>query len=1033
MSQTRTSLNDEQRDAVAADRARSLNVIAGAGTGKTTVLVERFLKLVRDDGIQPDRILALTFTLKAAAEMRHRVHRAFEREMPERTRELHGAWIMNFHQFGHRLIRENAPAFGVDPDVDVLTSADHRRLERRLERRFKEGQIDGVPEDLGGELPPPARLDSRFQTLLNAALDCRSKLYYEADVEHSLRGDDHAVYLAHVEAIIALGKAYEAELRRMGMIDFTDMIVIPVRGLRETDSLRERYVGMFDHILVDEFQDTSAAQNELLKLLSGGAFEHVTVVGDEKQAIYRWRDARVENIREFPGEPSPLRVNYRSRQHILDLTTAFICGDPEFGDKPESVALDAHKGEAQYPIVLFHPTDDCESPQAEEAEALAAWVRALTEDVAVPGATPPGRRLAYDEVAVLLRGMTGSGALPWIERAFERHHIPYTVVGGANAMETRALDAWHAMLSLLLGGDRIRDLMTVMQSEPWSVHDDALRQMVVDAKRHPGGRETWLGDDVIARVGDEAVAERLRALRSILEEWERRWKTSSFHSFLAWTIAESPLSLRLFADGASASAVDDLVGEITDVAQTLNRRGELNVRVFLDHLRTMIDDKKFRDDTDVRLPSGRVRIMTIHQSKGLEFPAVALAGLRPKPGGGDHSCVSRDHGIFFSASLGEAWKRGRKQNPDHEAEKRMDDLEERCIVYVAMTRAEEHLFVSCAGADGSIASGNRKLKTLFIDVLSAAADVRDLDVWRAAPPVDVGGALAQRAEPDPASVFALASESRAIRENLEAHRVRPRRAAPPLEFVNWLGLYAFAQCPLQFRYRYRVGLAGEVSPPNDTDSGPASADGDAISAVEVPSGASPAQYGSIVHDALEAWATFGEVPAGDTIEALAVKHGIAPRRATGVASACAKLLSGVSSGELGLFGDDLRAEEPFQARVGGVVFHGVIDRMEKRDDSWQVTDYKIGTEQPHYAYQVTFYAWALFRATGDEPTGQLCYLRSDGARIVPAFVKGDIERVAGDAGRLQHAAETGEFTATPGDVCGTCAYRGICPSSTTLS
>jgi superfamily I DNA/RNA helicase len=289
-------LNDKQMAIVAAPINRPAKVVAGAGTGKTRVLVERYLRFVRD-GVPPSRLLALTFTLKAADEMRKRIFEEAEREHPELLRELYAAWIMNFHSFGFRIIRENGPAFGIDPGVDVASEAELRRIDRTLSARFMAGRIEGVPGDFGGVIPPPTGLDSLFGMYLGVVKKCRGDLIPVETLFDTIRDADAGPYRAAVASIGALYDAFVEEMARHNLIDFSDMIALAAGGLARDPDLTARYRDRFDHILVDEFQDTSAAQFELLRMLSDEQYSKVTVVGDEKQSIYRWRDARVENIR----------------------------------------------------------------------------------------------------------------------------------------------------------------------------------------------------------------------------------------------------------------------------------------------------------------------------------------------------------------------------------------------------------------------------------------------------------------------------------------------------------------------------------------------------------------------------------------------------------------------------------------------------------------------------------------------------------------------------------------------------------------
>jgi len=1016
-------LDRHQRAAVHAAPGAATNVVAGAGTGKTTVLVDRFLKLVRADGLEPDRILALTFTLKAAAEMRQRVRAAVAESMPERVEELHGAWIMNFHQFGLRLIRENAPAFGVDPDVDVVTPAEHRRIEQVLKRRFVEGRIEGVDPLFGGEMPAPTKMESRFDLFFKIALECRSDGFDAARLQALCTEGDAPGYLAYVDAVVAVARAYDGELRRRNLIDFSDMITIPSRGLEADARLRERYASRFDHILVDEFQDTSRAQNELVRVLSGGEFAAVTVVGDRKQSIYRWRDARVENIRDFPGDESPLRRNYRSRQNVLDLAHAFICTDPEFADSTDAVPLEAHRGAGDHPVVLFHPASD--EDWESEAEALAVWVRHVTEGLPAAGLgeLPPERRLGYGDVTVLLRSLKPGHGLPGIERAFERHRIPYAVVGGANAAETRALDVWHAGLSLLCPGARARELLTVLESEPWCFPDSVLAALVHDVKRRPGGLDL-LSDEDIAGVDDPAAAERLREVRSMFEELRSRLASDDLQTFVAWALEESALALSLFARGSTPRAVEDLVLEVMESLASSARGGEAaDLAGFLDHLRAAIDDKKFREESDVRLPANRVRVMTVHQAKGLEFPAVAVAGIKPPKANSDGYYLSHERGVFFSAKDKAHWGRGLDATPESEYEKRMAEQEERCLLYVAMTRAEDYLWVSSPYREGR----RGKVSSLFTDLVGCAAGVDPLVVLRE-PPAEPhapapAASVAPEAEEDAPAAIAELERWDTSRRALEALAEGAGPSPRALDVVSWTGLLTYRDCPLKYRYRFQTRVADLLALEEPERVGERSV----TEGVAVPKGMKPADYGVLVHEALSRVYGRGEEPA-DAVASAARLFGAAGVSNAAHASA-RSLVEGVLASEVGERGVDTATEQLFEVRLDTLVVHGVFDRVERGPGGRRVIDYKVGLENPAHEFQVELYAWALERIEGEEATGWLCYLREGGAHVKHVATRESAGAVGALARSLERSLAAGEFTATPGEVCGACAYRAVCPTA----
>ena len=189
------SLNRDQLPIVTSEIDATLKTIAGAGTGKTRVLVERYLKFVLEDGIAPDELLALTFTTKAASEMRERVFESvIESKDKAILRELYGAWIMNFHQFCFRVIKENAPAFGIDPDIGVATEIDLSRVRAKLFKRFETGRIEGMPDDYDDDIPQPAKFSDVYSYLMGIIVKARGALWTPDSLFSSVTPDDPAPY-----------------------------------------------------------------------------------------------------------------------------------------------------------------------------------------------------------------------------------------------------------------------------------------------------------------------------------------------------------------------------------------------------------------------------------------------------------------------------------------------------------------------------------------------------------------------------------------------------------------------------------------------------------------------------------------------------------------------------------------------------------------------------------------------------------------------------------------------------------------------
>src|SRR5512138_2461977 len=291
------SLNDAQREAVLHGEGPLL-VLAGAGSGKTRVIVHRVAHLVRDEGVFPWHILCVTFTNKAAGEMR------------ERLASLLGAdaadlWVSTFHAFGARFLRREAATAGLSSSFPIYDADDQLRLVKSTMSEM--GLVEGEPTTARDVL---ARID-RWK---NDALGPGDVRPGELDVA--------------AQAAKEVYRRYQAALARAGAADFGDLVARPLRLLEADERLRARWAARFRHVLVDEFQDTNPAQYRLVRLLCGPK-RNVCVVGDDDQAIYRWRGADVRNILQFDREYEGARVvkmeqNYRSSRPILDAAHAVI-------------------------------------------------------------------------------------------------------------------------------------------------------------------------------------------------------------------------------------------------------------------------------------------------------------------------------------------------------------------------------------------------------------------------------------------------------------------------------------------------------------------------------------------------------------------------------------------------------------------------------------------------------------------------------------------------------------------------------------
>ncbi|MFQ6034180.1 MAG: 3'-5' exonuclease, partial [Candidatus Bipolaricaulia bacterium] len=521
----------------------------------------------------------------------------------------------------------------------------------------------------------------------------------------------------------------------------------------------------------------------LLRLLSGGNFAHVMVVGDEQQSIYRWRDARVENIREFTGRTVVLSENYRSVPDILALASRFIGRDADLAGSGR--ALEPRRPSAGTAVTVFHPADEAGESPREEAGAVAAWIRGLVQE---------GKVGSCGDVAVLMRSLK-TPTLTHLEEEFSRLGIPYAVLGPGNSLETLVLACLSRILSLLVDPGRIDALVYLLEREPLALGDRALYELFQAARRvgergrSGGGREepVLCAADVLAAEAIEQMSEpearrRCRALTDTIDLLRRDLSSLDLPLFV-WSVVErATLLVRLFAAGGSEVAWENITRSLVALFDEMERVNEHGLAAFVEYLEAAATGEETSFGAEPRLPEDRVKIMTIHQAKGLEFPAVALAGMKQRRGRSPSFFVSPESGLLIKGYP------GREPDVLAEAEKEKSEQEERCLVYVAITRAKDHVMIS-----SPCPRGVKNQSPLFTEILECLQEsgiaFRELREKPAAVDSPSGPKRAPRG-----SVEAELERWRRARERIDAYRPSAGTAARDLQPVTWRGLVVFMQC-----------------------------------------------------------------------------------------------------------------------------------------------------------------------------------------------------------------------------------------------
>jgi DNA helicase-2/ATP-dependent DNA helicase PcrA len=645
-------LNEPQRQAVVHAGAPLL-VVAGAGSGKTRVLTRRIAWLISERDAHPGSILAITFTNKAAAEMRERV----EELVGRRARLM---WVSTFHSACVRILRKEIDKFGYKSSFSIYDAADSKRL------------MTLVLRDL--ELDP-----KRYQprAVLNWVSNAKNEL---VDEEQAAKDAKNHLEETYAEAY----KIYQRRLREANALDFDDLIMTTVHLFRAFPEVRETYRRRFRHVLVDEYQDTNHAQYALIRELCGhlddapeGGIEpsELMVVGDADQSIYAFRGANIRNIlafeEDFPDARTVLlEQNYRSTQTILTAANSVISKNA--GRKPKNLWSDAGEGEQ----IVGYVADD----EHDEARFVAEEVDRLTDK----GDARPG------DVAVFYRTNAQSRVF---EEVFIRVGLPYKVVGGVRFYERKEVkDALAYLRTLVNPADEI-SLRRILNVPKRGIGDRAEACVESLAQRDRTG--FW---EALRRAEDApGIASRsLKAIRSFVEMIEELQSMADAGErpdvVLEEVLARSGYLAELEEsddpqDETRVENLAELVAVAREFADAPDDEAEAGLGAFLERVALVADSDQIPDQPGED-DGGVVTLMTLHTAKGLEFPVVFLTGL--------------EDGVFpHMRSLGD----------------QTELEEERRLAYVGLTRARERLYVSRAVVRSAWGAPSHNPASRFVDEL----------------------------------------------------------------------------------------------------------------------------------------------------------------------------------------------------------------------------------------------------------------------------------------------------------------------------
>ncbi|MDR0886410.1 MAG: UvrD-helicase domain-containing protein [Clostridiales Family XIII bacterium] len=668
-------LNPMQREA-ALHKDGPLLILAGAGSGKTSTMTIRIAHLIEDEGVSPYNILAVTFTNKAAAEMRERI----EALVGSKANRM---WIFTFHACCLRILRRDADRLGYKPDFAVYDTTDQKVV---IKRGIKEFSLD----------------EKKYAP--NYVLSIISKAK-----EKSMTATDYQAAFGQNPQYAAVAKIYtyyEEVLKRNNAMDFDDLIFNAVRLLRGNQDVLAYYQERFKYIMVDEYQDTNALQYQFVKMLSD-AHDNLCVVGDDDQCIYQWRGADIRNILDFEHDFKDTKVikleqNYRSHKTILDAANSVIKNntdrkskklwtDAEDGEKVSYRIVDNEKDEARYIAREITSLVDGIDLNSTAAKLGASWVNSSLLD--------GGRE--YRDMAILYRTNAQSRAL---EEALIYSKIPYKLVGGVRYYDRKEIKDMMSYMRLIINPDDDLALMRIINEPKRGMGAKTLEKLEAWARSQDKSILNLLQNqeviDSLSAKSQPLVKQMVEAITKYssifnLNSNENQESESDSDSLSLDDIRLEDMyddllvstgylkGLEVQETVESEGRIENLM-EFKTVIAEYEKGEEANGEVaslsgFLEKVALVADVDNYNQNEDA------VTLMTIHSAKGLEFPVVFLAGM--------------EDGLFPTTR-------------SMEAEDGIE--EERRLCYVGMTRAKEKLYLLRAKGRTIYGRYNRMLESRFL-------------------------------------------------------------------------------------------------------------------------------------------------------------------------------------------------------------------------------------------------------------------------------------------------------------------------------
>ena len=618
-------LNEGQRNAVLYNDGPSL-VIAGAGSGKTRVLTYKIAYLL-ENGYQPWNILALTFTNKAAREMKERIARQMG---PERARHL---WMGTFHSMFLRILHVEAGHIGFTSQFTIYDTADSKSLIRSIIKEM------GLDEKVYKPGMVQARISNAKNHLVSPAGYANNKEAYEGD------------RAAKVPALRDIYQRYWERCRRADAMDFDDLLFYTFLLFRDHPEVLARYQDQFRYILVDEYQDTNFAQHSIVLQLAKN-HQHVCVVGDDAQSIYSFRGADIDNILYFTKVYPDTKVfkleqNYRSTQTIVRAANSLI--EKNQWQIRKEVFSEKEKGEA---IGVYQAYSD-----VEEGDIVVNKIAELRRE----------KRYAYSDFAILYRTNAQSRIF---EEAMRKRSMPYRIYGGLSFYQRKEIKDVIAYFRLIVNPNDEEAFKRIINYPARGIGDTTVGKIIAAATGHNVSLWTVLCEPLAYGLNfNKGTVGKLQAFRELISAFITDAAEKNAYEIGADIIRQSGIINDVCQDNSPENLsrkenIEELVNGMSDFCAQRQEEGKPNVLLgdFLSEVSLLTDQDSDKDGDDEK-----ITLMTVHSAKGLEFKNVFVVGM--------------EENLFPSGMVGDSPRALE---------------EERRLFYVAITRAEEHCFLSYA-------------------------------------------------------------------------------------------------------------------------------------------------------------------------------------------------------------------------------------------------------------------------------------------------------------------------------------------------